>query len=274
MTQCAKIQELLVFWVTGDLSDSEGETVSRHVEICPSCRESATAYQSLLEELNHWVVPNPGDLFFRRQFNTIAGDLPKSPDEDEPLVGELQQLPCSDPGEAFFTQQRQSILEHIQLEAAEEDPSIQSLVAELQSLSVPDPGELFFKRQFQSIQSQVRREIRQDRPSVWWRPLAVAAAIFFLVLGTARITNRQEEVPSGEWRWAMETMAQEEEEETGLEDLDLLSQEQLDVLAHNLEGSILRDAEENLREEPVDYHELDNQELDFLIQRLEASVQT
>jgi len=275
MTQCGKIQEFLALQVAGELTETEAELVSRHLQDCASCQGEAQAYELLQKDLHALSLDNPGDLFFQRQFKSIKETLPLEMGESEaPLEAELKSLDLKDPGEVFFTAQRQSVLDHIQLEAAEEDPATQALVAELQALPIDDPGDLSFERQFKAIKTQIRHERREERRGVWWKPVAVAAALFFLVLGVARITQWQEGVPSGEWKWAVEYMAQEEEEDIGLEDLEDLSKEQLDLLAQNLEGSIFIDAEDSLIEEPADYDELNDRELDFLIERMEARVQT
>ena len=275
MTQCAKICELLALRVAGELPEPEAKLLSRHLSDCASCQQEAEAYDRLQQDLHALALDNPGDLFFQRQFKSIKEQLPLDADQVESaLQAELKKMDLADPGEAFFTTQRQSILDNIQLEAAEEDPATEALVAELQALPVAEPGDLFFERQFKAIKTQIRQEASEERKTTWWKPMAVAAALFFLILGVARITEWQEGVPSGEWKWAVEYMAQEEEEDVGLEDLEDLSKEQLDLLAQNLEGSIFMNAEDSLIDEGAEYDEFDDQELDFLIERLEARVQT
>jgi hypothetical protein len=144
-------------------------------------------------------------------------------------------------------------------------------------LQVANPGDLFFRRQAKAIQKVLKQEARQEREGFWaaWaKPLAVAAAVFFLVLGIARITQWEGSPGTQEWNMALEYLAVEMEDEVGLETIDQLDDRQLELLANNLEGSIYVESEDLLTEEPVDLEDLNEGELDQLINRLEAKAQT
>jgi hypothetical protein len=137
-----------------------------------------------------------------------------------------------------------------------------------------DPGELFFQSQFKAIRHALREEAQEIREGFWatWaRPLALAASLFFLVLGLARITHRQDTLPPN-WGLALQQLA--EEEDSSLDDIDELNTDQLQYLANNLEGAILVESGDQLIEEAVDYDDLNEQELDLLIQRLETGKST
>jgi hypothetical protein len=172
------------------------------------------------------------------------------------LESQLRELNPVDPGDAFFADQREVV----------------QLQLQLQALPLSDPGDLFFHRQAKAIRRSLAGEAREGFWAIWARPLAAAAALFFLVLGVARITHRQDyKMPAG-WTMALEQLAAEDD--PGLEDIEELNDEQLKRLAGNLEGSILAEAGDRLMEEPVDLDDLNEQELDLLTRRLEAKRQT
>jgi hypothetical protein len=176
------------------------------------------------------------------------------------LESELRALTPADPGEDFFAAQRDAVL----------------LQLELTDLPVNDPGDLFFHRQAKAIGRQLQGETRVDTRggfwAIWARPLAAAAALFFLVLGVARITHRQDGKMTAGWGLALQQMA--EEEGPSLEDIEEMSEEQLQRLAHNLEGAILVEFGGQMLEEPMDLDDLNEPELRILIERLEDKRQT
>jgi hypothetical protein len=93
-----------------------------------------------------------------------------------------------------------------------------------------------------------------------------------LVLGLSRITHWNDlKVPVG-WNSVLEQLA--EEESPSLDDIEEMDDEQLQRLAGNLEGFILLEQGDHLMEEPVEFEDLNEQELNLLIQRLEAKKPT
>lgn len=50
---CAKIRNRLEAWVDGELSVSEAEGITRHLETCPTCRRSAASLRRLASALDH-----------------------------------------------------------------------------------------------------------------------------------------------------------------------------------------------------------------------------
>jgi hypothetical protein len=191
----------------------------------------------------------------------------------------LQAEDLPGPGAAFFLAQREAVLAQVHSASADEvlpelelDPELSALSREIQCLPVVDPGELFFRRQFKDIRRSLRPEGREGFWAVWARPLAVAASLFFLVLGLSRITHRQDTKYPANWNLALQQLS--EEEDPSLDDIDELSSDQLQRLANNLEGSILVESGDQLTEEPIDFDDLNEQELNLLIQRLEAKKST
>lgn len=277
MTQCDKIQAIFSLWALGDLSEAEAREIEDHLQGCSACAREAQAYRDVLEGLSSHRLPNPGELYFRRQAITIEQQVQDSESETEAdLSAELKGLGVPDPGAAFFASQREAILNQIQSEAVLPEAELEPLSQEIKSLPVEDPGDLFFHRQFKTISRQIRSEAQESSRegfwSTWARPLAVAAAVFFLVLGVARISNWNDEVVPADWSVALEYLA--DEEEVSLDEIDDMDGEQLERLASNLEGSIYIEAEDNLIEEPVELDDLNEQELDHLIQRLELRAKT
>lgn len=311
MTQCDKIQLGFDSAAGQELPADQAEQFARHLESCADCRQEAQKFQKLTRELASWELPAMGDLFFARQAREIGDRLGEDPQATEVLATDLRELPLPAVSEEFFARQRKSILAALQVEA-EAAPDWASLEAELKALSlsssreeffteqrqtilqgiasdseaafleeelrdlpVADPGELFFRRQAKAIGLRLHTETRREGIRSWFKPLAVAAALFLLVLGVSRINRLPQSVPSAQWHAALEYMAENEDEEgVGLETIDELNQDQLERLANNIEGRILRDSGEQWMEEPADIEDLNEQELQLLIQRLENKVQT
>lgn len=242
MTHCDKIQQNLAFWVLGELTEVEAREVADHVGTCPACGAEAQAYREILGVLQAEDLPRPGTAFFDAQREAVLAQVRLAPELAEALPD------------------------------VELDPEAVALSRELKHLLVADPGELFFQRQFKAIRRSLREETGEGFWAVWARPLAVAASLFFLVLGVARITHRHDTKFPPNWNLAIQQLA--EEEDPSLEDIDELSPDQLQLLANNLEGAILVESGDQMIEEAVDFDDLNEQELDLLIQRLETGKNT
>lgn len=193
------------------------------------------------------------------------------------LEAQLKGIPVPDPGEAFFAAQQGAVMARIRREV-EEVPEAPwgDLMLELREIPVAPAGEWFFHRQRKAVREAIRdqagRRAREGFWDLWWKPLAAAAALFFLVLGIARITHRQENLHPSEWVVALEYLSAQEE--PSLDEIDEMNLEQLDRLANNLEGDILAEAGEQLMEEPIGVEDLNDAELQMLIERLEAKRRT
>ena len=264
MTRCEKFSDRLSLLALGDLSPAETGELRQHLASCASCAAEFRGLQDLLGDLKTLPLPEVGESVFQDQQEAIL---------DQILVEDLSRLPVAEPGEAFFASQREAIARTIEQEELEEV----ALISQLKNIPVPNPGDLFFRRQAKAIAKALKEEAREEREGFWnaWaKPLAVAAALFFLVLGFARVTHWEGSPGSPEWDMAMEYLAVEMEEEVGLEAIDQLDSQQLELLANNLEGTIYLESEEILVEEPVDLDDLNESELDQLIHRLEAKAQT
>ena len=241
-------------------------------EIGDRLGEDPQATEILVAALRDLSLPAVPEEFFARQRETILAAVQVEADaapDWAPLEAELKALPLAFSHDDFFTEQRQTILQDI----ASDSEAV--LIEELRDLPVADPGELFFRRQAKAIGLGLHTETRHEGIRSWFKPLAVAAALFLLVLGVSRINRVPQFVPSAQWHAALEYMAENEDEESvGLETIDELNQDQLERLANNIEGRILRDSGEQWMEEPADIEDLNEQELQILIQRLENKVQT
>lgn len=186
------------------------------------------------------------------------------------MLEELQGQPLPDPGEAFFERQRLEILGQVH---AVEDLS---LFEELKSLTETDPGELFFHRQWQAIQGGLGEAARNRmlRWGAWLRPVAGVAAAVLLLLGLAQIRHWWEVTPPGDWAILQEYFPENFQNDSGLFNLEQLNEEQLSQLAANLRNSIYPNLDQNLLDDSGDWEELNEQELNRLINRLEAKAQT
>lgn len=241
MTQCNKIQESLTFWVLGELGEDEAREVAGHLQSCGACRAEAQAYQEMVGMMRAEDLPGPGVAFFSAQREAILAQVPSDGSVPDIEISEAEIAQISD---------------------------------QLRQWTVPDPGDLFFYRQSKAIRRSLgeAETPRWSFGSLWLRPLAAAAALFFLVLGVARITHHGDVKSPPGWNLALEQLA--EEELPSLDDIEEMDNEQLQRLAGNLEGAILVESGDQLADEPVEFDDLNEQELDFLIERLEAEKQT
>lgn len=225
------------------------------------------------------------------------------------LVAKLKSLPQPAAPEEFFAQQLVSIQEKVHQEQEEAQLSAwltgdlspeesealrlkvsaskslqkeaefgRQILNELQALSLEDPGELFFRRQRRDIHSKLGVDelpaLKARSPwQAWLRPVAVAAALFFLVLGVTRIHDRQQSITPLDWQMALLELAEEEPNEEWV-DWDDLSGEQLDLLANNMEATLIYENDDTWYEEPSDWDDLEDEEMDFLILGLENRAQT
>jgi len=236
MTHCDKIQEQLPLLILGDLAGPEAQDLKVHLEKCELCSQEYQELKAMMGDLRDPPPYDPGDLFFRRQLRSIQKQLPGA---------------SSDLEEEY-----------------------QDIILQLKALDPPQvPSEEFFQRQFQEIQQQLPPRVSplRRRLQTFIRPLAVAAALVFLVLGISRIDNLKGPTPSQYWQMAFEYLSQDEDRSmTGVFELEDLSQKQLEQLAGNLEGYLLMEFGENLIEESSEWEDLNGQELEILIQRLKG----
>lgn len=63
--ECRTIQEYFSAYLDGELPVAQAEMVSRHLEVCPHCRQELQAWQQLWEALAAEAVPAPDDLAAR-----------------------------------------------------------------------------------------------------------------------------------------------------------------------------------------------------------------
>lgn len=311
MTQCGKILDLFASALGGELPGGQREEFARHLEQCTSCRQEFRAYQALYSDLKGLHLPNIEPGFFARQAQSIRNAIGVASEDEAALFREIQALELPQASDDFFTRQRQAILSQIEAQAGQPHADLsgqlarlgvpqkteaffeaqrrailqelesshlaigaESIIQGLQGIKVAQPGELFFRRQAKQIRDQlISEQIPQERVA-WFKPLAVAAALFFLVLGIARVDRESTVVAPQQWSAALEYMAEEETEPVGLETIDELNPEQLERLANNLEGKILQDAGDPWVDEPVEIDDLNEQELELLIRRLENRVET
>lgn len=220
------------------------------------------------EKLTLWVLGDLPGQELEALAAHVAGCLAcqREVGEARALLDGLRALPVADPGEGFFASQAEAIASGI-------------LEEELREVPLPDPGEVFFHRQLRKIEAQIGVEAYPSRQPSWaerfWvTPLAVAAAIGFLVLGIYQIDRVERRVTPGEWQTALRFMAVEMAVENDLpEDFveyDDLNPGQLDQLAGKMEQAMLNQVDESWVEEPADWDELNGNELDRLIRRLET----
>jgi anti-sigma factor RsiW len=60
--ECRTIQEYFSAYLDGELPVAQAELVSRHLEVCPGCRQEYQAWQQLWDVLAAEPVPAPKDL--------------------------------------------------------------------------------------------------------------------------------------------------------------------------------------------------------------------
>lgn len=276
MSTCKQNPEHLTLWVLGDLPSAEAKAVAQHVAECSACQRDSEELRLLLGNLRELKWEAPGEAFFAAQAEGILGDVDREEVEARRLAEELKELPLPDPGEAFFQRQAEAIQSAVLQETVVEDADLVALAGELRGIPVPDPGELFFRRQANEIQSQVLPEAPKKSwiQGVWVRPLAVAAALFFLVLGIYRIDQVTDRVGPMEWQTALRFLAEEAEPMDNFVEWDDLNDQQLDSLAGNMEQAMLIDVDETWVDEPADWEDLNGKELDQLIDRLEMKAKT
>lgn len=148
-----------------------------------------------------------------------------------------------------------------------------SLHARIRDHSLPDPGEVFFQRQLRSIEGKLR-ETQARRPAWrrWWVPTLAAAAILVVFIGYSTFLRN----PAGDWRgqWptALSWLAQEAPDEGAWLELEDLDEAQLAAYARTVELQLLSANGEGDPEDAVDLQDLDGQEMELLIQRLQAGM--
>lgn len=311
MTQCGKILNLFASALGGELSGASREEFARHLDQCPPCQKEYQAYEGLYSELKDLPLPESEPNLFTRQAQSVHEAIAALNGDEVDLIQELKALSVTQASEDFFRDQAQAIGSQIENQAfgPQEDLSrhlaglgvpqasesffekqrqtilqelasshlelgAESIIQELQGIAVTQPGDLFFRRQAKEIREQLNSETLPQEGVGWLKPLAVAAALFFLVLGIARVDRQSSDIAPQQWSAALEFMADEEPEAVGLETIDELNPEQLERLANNLEGKILQDAGDQWVDEPIEIDDLNEQELELLIRRLENRVET
>ena len=70
---CSQIEELLVQYLEGDLTDDERRTIDAHVESCAECSRSLEAFMSLEESLGHLKETVPSWKTAEARFSRRAG---------------------------------------------------------------------------------------------------------------------------------------------------------------------------------------------------------
>lgn len=156
----------------------------------------------------------------------------------------------------------------------EEIESFRQLLVDLRAASVADPGELFFARQLYRIEEEVSQElVRRPLKRRWWLPTLAAAAVLVLLLGYSLFFRGPGVQWQAEWSTALQWLAQESGwGEEGV-DLDDLNERQLNAYAEMMERRVLNSNEEAVDlDDPADWQDLDRQELDLLIERLQAGL--
>lgn len=135
-----------------------------------------------------------------------------------------------------------------------------------------DPGELFFAAQRKRIRESIAAEATARKSRAWMPALALAAAVLLLFIGLSKWPTQNSSNRS--WSTAMLVFSAGQGSVTGsgILELETLSPEQLQGLAHNMERRIFSDHSDDLLEENVDLQDLSGAELEQLIQRLKSKV--
>lgn len=181
--------------------------------------------------------------------------------------------------EALFEDPAESVsgelVSHLEACAScrEELQEFRQLLEGLKATPVADPGEIFFVRQLRRIEEEVAREpLRRSWRWPWGWPALAAAAMLVLFLGYS-LFFRTPGVPwQAEWAKSLPWLAQESGWEEGV-DLDDLDERQLNDYAEIMEQRVLNSPGDSLDEgDPMDWQDLDRQEMDLLIERLQVGL--
>lgn len=189
-------------------------------------------------------------------------------EEYQILIMEAQSEPQSGP-------LPEAAAEHLRLCSVcqSETEGLAELTHGLKGLPVSDPGDIFFARQLRSIENRIAADA-QARPLLrrWWVPSLAAAALLVFMIGYAVFLRGPQTDWRGDWNKALSWLAQDgtwEEETYDVEDLD---QPQMDAFVHTMEMRVNYDGRGNGGQDPGDWQDLDRQELDLLIERLQAGL--
>lgn len=153
-----------------------------------------------------------------------------------------------------------------------ETEGLAELMHGLKELPVSDPGDIFFARQLRNIESRIAAAQPQPLLHRWWVPTLAAAALVVFMIGYAVFLRGPQTDWRGEWSKALSWLAQDgtwEEESYDVEDLD---QPQMDAFVRTMESRVNFDGRGNGGQDPDDWQDLDRQELDLLIERLQAGL--
>jgi putative zinc finger protein len=235
MVSCDNFQEFLSAWVVGGLDAALTFKITQHVEICPSCRQESEEIRLLIDELRDLRLEDPGELFFQRQQKNIRflieAEAELSSEADAALCQEIKDLASSDPGDRFF-----------------------------QSLS-------------QKIETQVAQEHLYPlaKRRSWMLPLAVAAGIILLLFGALRLEQHLSvtKSPAPEISWE-DYFKEAPETFSPTLDLEELDPQQLKLLTKKMEQALLAESPEGWGGDVSDWDDLNEQELDNLIQHMQA----
>lgn len=233
MSPCEEFAQQLPEWTLGDLDPAAAFRLEAHLQTCSACRGEAEEFRTLATGLR----------------NESHGD----------------------PGELFFARQAKQILMQVHAESSLEEEA-EGLLGALKSLPIEDPGELFFQRQFRLIQKQIQGEAAVLRawPRPWRRALVAAAALLLFGFGLSRWVPWNSLNSSASWQTALQYLNEENETAVPSLDLDELDSRQLDLLASNLQKSVIQEDPGNLQDED-DWEDLDEPELHLLIERLQET---
>lgn len=153
----------------------------------------------------------------------------------------------------------------------EEAEAVRLMTREIESLPVADPGELFFHRQLRQIEAQV--QAREERTKSFfgaWYPAMAAAAVFLLLIGYSTWNRHSKSSWTNDWGTALSFLAEEAEPVFDWPEIEDLDDKELDLVAQDIEGEILKDEADTWFDEPGDFQELNEKEIDQLLDRLAA----
>lgn len=71
MMSCKEYQEVLLNEKIEEIQEPMASQLAEHLEQCPLCLSEAESFEPLVAELRDLPLPDPGELFFRRQLKSI-----------------------------------------------------------------------------------------------------------------------------------------------------------------------------------------------------------
>jgi anti-sigma factor RsiW len=76
--KCEAVQELLMEYALGELSEAQREDVNVHLEACPACRKSYEEISGALGTLDEWEVPPAGPDLTARTLDALEREREES----------------------------------------------------------------------------------------------------------------------------------------------------------------------------------------------------